>query len=55
MEKRLIFHFMVSLECRLSLSEGPNIISTGHQKRFSASCAMAFCSGVPVQSVTMIS
>ena len=27
MEKRLIFHFMVSAVCRLSLSEGPNIIS----------------------------
>ncbi len=30
-----------------SLSGGPNIISDGHHQRFSASCAIAFCSAVP--------
>ena len=56
-----------SLVCRLirqridcavfgdSASGGPNIISDGHHQRFSASCAIAFCSAVPRHSVSMIS
>ena len=53
--KRLIFQRMACSECTLSLSEGPNIITDGHHQRFSASCAMAFCSGVPRASDIMIS
>jgi hypothetical protein len=30
-----------------SASDGPNIISDGHHQRSTASCAIAFCSGVP--------
>ena len=33
-----------------SASLGPNIISDGHHQRFSASCAIARCSGVPLHS-----
>ena len=38
-----------------SPSEGPNIISAGHHQRFSESCAIAFCSGVPRHSASMMS
>ena len=38
-----------------SASDGPNIISDGHHQRFSASCAIAFCSGVPLHSDIMMS
>ena len=36
-------------------SGGPNIISDGHHQRFSASCAIRFCSGVPLAIAIMIS
>ena len=38
-----------------SLSLGPNIMSDGHHQRFSASCTIAFCAGVPFASVATIS
>ena len=38
-----------------SASDGPNIISDGHHQRFRASCAIAFCSGVPWASFIMMS
>ena len=38
-----------------SASGGPNIISDGHHQRSTASCAIAFCSGVPCESVWRIS
>ena len=37
------------------VSLGPNIIRAGHQKRFTASCTIAFCAGVPLASVAQIS
>ena len=36
-------------------SLGPNIITDGHHQRLSASCAMAFCSGVPLARVAITS
>ena len=33
-------------------SGGPNIIRQGHHQRFTASCTMAFCSGVPFCIIT---
>ena len=36
-------------------SGGPNIISDGHQYRFTASCAMACWPGVPCERVYRIS
>ncbi len=36
-------------------SLGPNIIRAGHQKRFTASCAICFCSGVPFAKAIMAS
>ena len=53
--KRLIFQRMDCAVCFDSASFGPNIMSDGHHQRFSASCAMRFCSGVPRASVIMIS
>ena len=38
-----------------SSSGGPNIISDGHHQRSTASCAIAFCAGVPCESVLRIS
>ncbi len=54
-EKRLIFHLVEVSLCWLAGSGGPNIIRQGHHQRSSASCAIAFCSGVPRASVTRIS
>src|SRR6516225_10470646 len=55
LEKRLIFHLVEASPCWLALSGGPNIISTGHHQRSSASCAIAFCSALPRDKVSMIS
>ena len=52
---RLIFQRMDWSLCWLCESGGPNIIRQGHHQRSSASCAIAFCSGVPRQRVSMIS
>ena len=52
---RLIFHFMLSALCGLLASVGPNIIRLGHHHLFRASCAISFCSGVPLASTAMIS
>ena len=38
-----------------SLSCGPNIMSDGHHQRFTASCAMARCAGVPAARIVIIS
>ena len=38
-----------------SVSLGPNIISDGHHQRFTASCTIARCAGVPLASVATIS
>jgi len=46
-EKRLIFQRCESPVWVEFASEGPNIISAGHHQRFSASCAMRFCSSLP--------
>ena len=51
----LIFQAIDWAECTESLSDGPNIISDGYQKRFSASCAIAFCAGVPAHIFIMMS
>ena len=40
---------------RDSASLGPNIMSDGHHQRFTASCTIAFCAGVPFASVATIS
>jgi hypothetical protein len=53
--KRLIFQRIDESECRDCVSGGPNIIRHGHHQRFSASCAIAFCSAVPRHGVSMIS
>ena len=50
-----IFHFMLCSLCIESLSCGPNIIRLGHHQRLMASCAIAFCSGLPFESVNKIS
>jgi hypothetical protein len=47
LEKRLIFQAIDCAELGESSSGGPNIISDGHHQRFTASCTIAFCSGVP--------
>ncbi len=39
----------------LSTSGGPNIIRLGHHQRLSASCAILFCSAVPLASAIIIS
>lgn len=52
---RLTPHFMSSAELGESLSLGPNIIRACHHQRLSASCTIAFCSGVPAASVAQIS
>ena len=36
-------------------SVGPNIMSDGQYQRFTASCAICFCSGVPFESSSKIS
>ena len=41
--------------CGESASGGPNIISDGHQNRFTASCAIACWAGVPCERVCRIS
>ena len=41
---RLIRQAMLCAELGLLSSLGPNIINEGHHQRFSASCAMSFCS-----------
>jgi hypothetical protein len=51
----LIFQRIDCSLCLDSASGGPNIITAGHHQRSSASCAIAFCSGVPAHSVSMIS
>src|SRR5450830_128804 len=38
-----------------SASDGPNIIRDGHHQRLRASCAIAFCSGVPLARLIMMS
>ncbi|MNI91884.1 hypothetical protein D3C73_1496060 [compost metagenome] len=51
MEKSLIFQ---AIDCALlgeSASDGPNIIRAGHHQRFSESCTIAFCSGVPCRHI----
>lgn len=48
LECRLIFQAMDCAECADSSSGGPNIISDGHHQRFTASCAMSCCAGVPL-------
>ena len=50
----LIFQAIDWAECTESLSDGPNIISEGYQRRFSASCAIAFCAGVPAHIFIMM-
>ena len=52
--KRLMPHRMLWSPCVDSLSGGPNIMIDGHHQRSSASCAIAFCAGVPVANVSMI-
>ena len=44
---RLIFHAMDWAVLADWLSGGPNIISTGHHHRSTASCTMARCSALP--------
>ncbi|MNP80864.1 hypothetical protein D3C76_1790720 [compost metagenome] len=51
----MIFHAIDCAEWTESLSDGPNIISEGYQKRSSASCAITFCSGVPEAIFIMMS
>ena len=46
-DRILIFHCADCALCTELASGGPNIISDGHHQRLSASCAIAFCSGVP--------
>ena len=54
-DRILIFHCADCALCTEFASGGPNIISDGHHQRLSASCAIAFCSGVPWQSLIMMS
>ena len=51
----MIFQAIDCAEFGDSSSGGPNIISDGHHQRFTASCAIAFCAGVPCDSVCRIS
>jgi hypothetical protein len=46
---------MDCLELGESSSGGPNIISAGAYQRFTASCAICFCAGVPLESSSRIS
>src|SRR6478609_4571413 len=52
---RLIPHAVDCAECGESASGGPNIISAGHQNRFTASCAMSCWAGLPCERVCRIS
>ena len=52
---RLIPQAVDWAECDDSSSGGPNIISDGHQYRFTASWAIAFWPGVPCERVCRIS
>ena len=44
---RLIFQAMDCAELGEASSGGPNIISDGHHQRFTASCTISRCCGVP--------
>src|SRR6478609_6162720 len=54
-ENRLILHAVDWAELGDWSSGGPNIMSDGQYQRFTASCAISRCAGVPCMSESRIS